>query len=99
METAIEADLAFRNYILVVNKTDRQSPAKNLPVHFPISANSGQGIPELLSEVIERLAPGAGDIHIDSWDEGHHKVLLTREMDRRFSESYKMLQAGEKPCL
>jgi GTP-binding protein Era len=63
------AERVPRNAIVVVNKTDIASPAKvleqlsraaelDLSAYFPVSAETGKGVPELVEELVARLPEG-----------------------------------------
>ncbi|MCS5573214.1 MAG: 50S ribosome-binding GTPase, partial [Pseudomonadales bacterium] len=92
----VPAALAEMNHLLIVNKTDLQSPTDGLPNHIAVSAWTGSGTAELLDAVIEQLVPVAA-VGADSPESGHQHVLLTQAMDDRFCQWHQALQAGQIP--
>jgi len=86
----VERELDDINYLIVVNKTDIQLAGDDLPPHIAVSAETGEGIAELLQQIVERLVG----------DKEQHQIrpmLLTKSMDDSLKQWFDQLNANEIP--
>jgi len=86
----VERELDDTNCLLVINKTDIQQAADELPEHIAVSAKTGAGIDELSEKLIERLVG-------DCQDHPFRPMLLTKSMDDSFKQWFDQLSANEIP--
>jgi 50S ribosomal subunit-associated GTPase HflX len=86
----VERDLDDINYLVVINKTDIQQAGDDLPSHIAVSAETGEGIDELLEKIVARLT---GDCE----DHQSQPMLLTKSMDDSFKQWFDQLAVNEIP--
>jgi tRNA modification GTPase len=86
----VERELDDINYLVVINKTDIQQAGDDLPSHIAVSAETGEGIDELLEKIVERLTGDCGDHQ-------SQPMLLTKSMDDSFKQWFDQLAVNEIP--